>query len=479
LSAVVAFVGQQLPGVTVDWSAVREARLYGHGRPFPIAWRRPEAALDEQAKIRFSRDRLEAYLVLYPAKPRGQRLQEDDVTRLLTAYGIPGHLVNPQAVRMALLRRSHNEPECIARGRPVTDGGPARVQWLRGLPSDPEGFLAAVPKDEQYPEQVLGEVETGAVAGQRTPPDAGTPGVSVTGEALPARPGVDPVHLGGGLTLSPDGRQVVATAGGHLRQDAGARPGARVFPLLHVRDPQELREWSDRVFPGSVIVDGDLELTFPLRVLGDMEVRGSVIRSSLEVMGSLFVRDGVIQQRQAPLRVGGILSAAFFERAGVVAHTVQVRRYSLKSNLLALDRLVAPRRTSLKGGQVACLGSVSVGVLGDRNGIATELLVAHPSLVEPFQATYTEWAEALTPDSGNPTGPRDPLLAEEGDRWQQAAATLVPPEPLEALVVSEAVNPGVTVRIGLAVREMQSTVGPVEMRYERIGLRGRVSLSRL
>ncbi len=479
LSAAVAFVGQQLPGVTVDWSAVREACLYGRGRPFPIAWRRPEAALDEQAKIRFSRDRLEAYLVLYPAKPRGNRLQEDDITRLLTAYGIPGHLVDPQSVRMALLRRSHNEPERIANGRAVTDGNPARVQWLQGLPSDPEGFLAAVPRGEQHPEQVLGEVQTGAVAGHRTPPGAGTPGVSVTGEALQARPGVDPVHLGSGLTLSPDGHQVVATVGGHLRQKGGERLGASVFPVLHVRDPQELRKWSGRVFPGSVIVDGDLELPFPLQVLGDMEVRGSVIRSSLEVMGSLFVRDGVIQQRLAPLRVGGILSAAFFERAGVVAHTVHVRRYSLKSNLLALDRLVAPPRTSLKGGQVACLGSVSVGVLGDRNGIATELLVAHPSLLEPFQATYAAWAEVLTPDTENTAEPMDPLLVAEGARWQQAAATLVPPEPLESLVASEALNPGVTVRIGHAVREMQSTVGPVEMRYERIGLRGRVSMTRL
>jgi hypothetical protein len=287
------------------------------------------------------------------------------------------------------------------------------------------------------------------------------------------------VQLHGGLSLSPDGRQVVATADGHLRQRGGEQPGAGVFPVLQVRDPQDLRAWADRVYPGSVIVDGDLELPFPLRVLGDMEVRGGVIRSPLEVMGSLFVRDGVIQQRLGPLRVGGILSAAFFERAAVVAHTVHVRRYSLKSNLLALDRLVAPQRTSLKGGQVACLGSVSVGVLGDRNGIPTELLVAHPSLLEPFQTTYAAWAEALAPDPEETAEAVDRLLDDERARWEQAAATLVPPEPLEVLVVSEAVNPGVTVRIGTAVREMQSIVGPVEMRYERIGLRGRVSLARL
>lgn len=477
LSAVVAFVRHELPGTAVDWSAVREACVYGRTRPFPIAWRRPDAALDEQAKIRFSRDRLEAYLVLYPAKPRGRRLEEDDVTRLLTAYGIPGHLVDPQAVRMALLRRSFHDPERVANGRAAVDGSPAHVTWLHGLPTDPEGFLAVVPDDALYPEQVLGVVQAGAMAGNRVAPGAGTPGVSVTGEAIAARPGEDPIHLGSGLTLSPDSRQVVATTAGHLRQQGGERPGAGVFPVRVVRDGQELQDWRGQVFPGSVIVEGDLELPFPLWILGDLEVRGAVIRSSLEVMGSLFVRDGVIQQ-QTPLRVGGLLSAGFFERAQVLAHTIQVRRYSLKSNLLALDRLVAPPRASVRGGQIACLGSSSLGVVGDHNGIATELLVAHPPLLEPFQTAYAEWAAALLAPEESDTPP-NPLLVEAGSHWQQAAATLIPAEPLDSVVVCEAVNPGVVVRIGPAVREMQSTVGPVEFRYERIGPRGRVSMSRL
>ncbi len=477
LAEVVARLRDDLPGLAVDWVAVREAFRYGRGRPFPVASRRPQAALDEKVKIRFSPDELSAYLLFYPPKPGGQRLSEAQVLAVVTAYGVPPALLDRRALRLALQRRSCKEPEAVARGRPATDGASAWVQWGRGWPSDPEGFVAAL-QVEAYPETVVAEVREGETVGRRHPPGAGTPGVSAHGRHLAPRPGADPVELGAGLTPSPDGRLVLAGAAGHLRLTGVGGRSARLMPLVRVRDGQELRALGPGIFPGSVIVEGDLEVGFPVRVLGDLEVRGSAVRTPLDVLGSLFVRDGLIGQGGGVVRVGGVASAGFYDRASVLAHTVHVRRYSMKSRLLAADRVLAPGEAALQGGQTASLGTVEAGALGSRNSLATEIIVGAPGLQGPFQEAYLAWAElARTPVAPDRDAAEPELLVAAG-HWARCADTLVAPEPGSGAVRAGQVYGGVTVRIGTAVRELDAPLGATEFGYERIGPRGRVSLVR-
>ncbi|MHB8766230.1 MAG: flagellar assembly protein A, partial [Deferrisomatales bacterium] len=351
-SSVVTRLRQERSGLPLDWTAVREAYLYGRGRPFPVGSRRPDAAQDEKAKVRFSSDEVTAFFLVYPARPGGRRLTEGEALALLDAYGVPRRLVDLRALKLALLRRSAREPEPVARGRAPVHGAPSRIRWRQGVPTDVAGFLAFA-EGEAYPDVALGEVEAGQEAGTREPAGTGIPGLSARGRALPGTPGDDPGRLGPGLEVSADGFAVIARATGHLRLAGVGATEARVLPLLKVRDAQDLRALGTGVFPGSVIVEGDLETPFPVQVLGDLEVRGSAVRPRLEVMGSLLIRDGLIGHAGAPVRVGGVVSAGFFDRAYVIAHTAHVRRYSLKSRLVALDRVVAPGDAAIQGGLVA------------------------------------------------------------------------------------------------------------------------------
>jgi uncharacterized protein (DUF342 family) len=477
LPDLVALVRQTLPGIWIDWVAVREAYLHGRERPFPIGSRRPEAAQDGKAKIRFSADGLEAYLICYPPKPRGHRITETDILVLLEAYGVPPGLVDRHALRVALTRRADHEPAPVARGRPPIDGRPSWVRWHKGLPSDPRGFLADLDELGQYPDEVLGEVAEGEEVGERHSPGEGTPGLSVSGNNIPARPGRDAVDLGEGLRISPDGRTVVAARGGQLKLAKPGGTSAEVVPLLVLRDVQELQPWSETVYPGSLLVHGDLEVPFPLRILGDVEVRGSVVRTRIEVMGSLFVRGGVIQHRGTPIRVGGVISAAFFERAWVTAHSAHIRTHALKSRILALDGVFGPQDASLHGGQVAAGRSVQVGSLGSRNAMPTEVAVGVPTSVEDFAKLYRGWADALVHSSAVQEQSAG-SLEEAARRWGEAER-LPAPDPLSAKVEARWLHPGVTVRIGSASRQFDTLVGPVELAYEQIGDRGRISMTRL
>ncbi|MBI5018513.1 MAG: DUF342 domain-containing protein [Deltaproteobacteria bacterium] len=477
-STLVSFLRQHLPGVWIDWVAVREAYRFGRGRPFPVGRRRAEAAFDERAKIRFSEDGLAAFLLLYPPRPRGSRLTEADLARLVRAYGVPPELVDAHALRMAFLRHSYQESELIARGRPPLDGAPARVDWVRGLPTDPEGFLAALESlGDLYPTEILAEVAEHGKAGTLHPPESGTPGLAASGAPIPARAGEDTIRLGPGLRLDPAEGTIVATATGHLRLSGRGATTARVLPLLRVREAQDLEPWRGAVFPGSIVVEGDLEVRFPLKVLGDVEVRGGLVRSSLEVMGSLFVRDGVIHRGHEPVRVGGILSAAFMDRAWVAAHTVHVRRYSLQSRLLGFDAVLAPSKgANLCGGQIACRKRVVADVLGSPNSMDTEVAVGAPGFNATFHAMFQSWADALR---SLPTeeGPEE-TIREEAARWEKATLALTVPHLPHALIATQRVHAGVTIRIASALREIGNAVGPVSFTYEKIGDRDRVAMTR-
>ena len=475
LSAVVARVRQELPGLGIDWVAVREAYKYGRGRPFPIADRDPEATGAEKAKIRFSRDGLTAYLILYPPKGRGRRLTEAQVLELAAAYGVPRDLIDPDALRRALLRRSYLEPEPFARGRPPEDGEPARMRWAGGIPVDPGSFLQALEAGREVPDPVLLLVRPGDAAGALQPAGRGTHGLSARGEPIPARPGANPVRLGRGLGIAPDGRTVVAQAQGHLRITGPGGIRAEVLPVLRAADPAELAPWRDRFYPGSVVIEGDLEVPFPVRVLGDMEIRGSLIRSPVEVLGSLFVRDGIIQARTVPVQVGGVVSAGFVERARVVAHTVHVRRYVLKGSITALHTVWVADPGDIRGGQTVAGRRITAGEIGNPNALSTEVAVGMAPLAAAFEKLYRSWARRLEEEKPADEGP-DP--AEAAQRWAERAAAVEPPDPLAALISARKVHPGVTVRMGSAVRTLESPIGPVDFSFERFGARGRVALAR-
>ncbi|MEW6490103.1 MAG: FapA family protein [Thermodesulfobacteriota bacterium] len=477
-SELVAQVREKIPGLAVDWTAVREAYLFGRDRPFPVASRDPAETLAEKAKIRFSPDGLTAYLLLFPPKPRGRRMEEPQLQALAAAYGVPAPLVDAGALRRAHLHRGSLQPQVLARGRPPVDGHPAWIHWYEGHPSDPEGFLAAYRDQGDYPDAVLAECRPGQAVGDYHPPGAGAAGTSVRGDALAPCPGRDLTQLGPGLRRDEARRAVVAEAAGHLRLTGIGSTRAEVVPLLRVADAQELRAFAGGVFPGSVVVDGDLEAGFPVRILGDLEVRGALIRSPVEVLGSLFVRDGVIQKGRAPVRVGGLAVAAFLDHASLQAQTVLIRRYSLKSQVLALESVLTADSGSIQGGSAGAGRELRLGTLGSGNAMATEAAAGAPQVADAFRALYLDWSKALgeAPAEGQAPPPEAQAAAAH---WRARAEALATLDPSEARVAAQTVHAGVTVRVGTAARTVDNPVGPAEFLFERVGGRGRVALSRL
>lgn len=477
LSELTAHLQNKFSGFWIDWTAVKEAYVYARDRFFPVADADQAWADDEKAKIRFSPDGLTAYLILYPPKTRGERMTEADLMNLLTAYGLQRNLIDLHTLRMTYLRRVYLEPTTIAKGRNPCDGEPAKVEWKKSLPSDADGFLDAIMLIESYPEEIIGKVLRGEVVGKLHPPGEGIPGISVRGEQIKANRGAEAVNLQEKLGIGPDGNSVIALSEGCLKLAGIGGSFARIEPLLILRGSQDLSIFNHGIFPGSVIIEGDLEANWPIRILGDLEVRGSVVRSPLEVMGSLFVRDGIIQYRGNPIKVGQIASAAFFDRAWIMADTVHVRKYSLKSKISALKLIITDKNGSMHGGEASSCKTIIAGSLGSQNSMPTEVIAAAGNSPSLFAANYRDWAELLLNQSQDDLE-NSAKLAEKSVEFKKIANAIQSPDIFEAGINVEKVYPGVTIRIGTATRKIGNPVGPLDFAFERIGPQGRVALTR-
>jgi uncharacterized protein (DUF342 family) len=477
ISEVVGSVRRQLPGARVDWTAVREAYRFGRGSPFPVGSLRAEGAQAEKANVRISPDRLTAYLLLYPPRGSGRRLSLEDLEALALAYGLHPGLLDRGTLRRCAGARNYGDPEPIARGHYPIHGHDAWAEWCSALPSDAEGFLRSLGGLEDYPAEVLAVVSEGQTVGVLHPPGRGTAGTDVTGRALPARDGANRLRIGPGLQLGEGGTQVIADRGGHLRLAGPDTDRAEVVPLFQARDAAELRALCGDFVPGSAIVEGDLETASPLCVAGDLEVRGALIRSSVDVLGSLFVRDGIVQRGPAPVRAAEILCTGFLDHAWVQGGTVVVRHSSLKSDVLALERAVAAPAATVQGGSTAAGQSVTTGALGSPGGIRTEVIAGSGAAVETFRSLFREWGAGLRDRTARASGGPAAAWLDPGI-WEARLREVAEAGPSQWGITANRVHPGVTVRIGSASRRLDALVGPVEFAYDRVGERGRIALHR-
>lgn len=465
----------------IDWTAVREAYLYARGRHFPIGSRDESAALREKAKVRFSPDGLSAYLIFYPPKPKGRRLEETEIYDLIASYGVAEELVNHREIKNVLHRRDYGEPLLIAQGRNAVSPPPVRLEWAEPAPpTDPEGFLAALPLLGVFPERVLTPVAAGKTVARRIVAAPGKPGINARGQTIPAKAVIDPNLYGEGLQIAGAARELVAAQKpGHLRVTgiagiAGAFC-AGVVPGREIHDSQALLEcMGNGFFVGSLIYHGDLEVAYPVYVLGNLEVRGALVSTKVRVAGSLFVRDGIIHTERQPVQCSGLVTAGFFDHAGVAAHTVHVRRHSLHSQLYAMDRVLGARGSSLVGGHIEAGRLIEADVMGAQQSSQTRVCIGNQAR-STLSLAFRQWLEQLSRQLAEGAALPEPLL-------EELSLLKLPPgegySPAVGKIIARNVFPGVSIGFDSLSRDVKDTVSNVTFTFERLGDKERIAMAR-
>lgn len=372
----------------VDFTKVRQITTEAAGTMEKIAPPQPEVVLDAQIVIDTSKNKMEAYLTIYP--PRGgKKATEADVRQTLAEKGIVFG-IREEVISTALTLDQVSEPVTIAKGVDPIDGEPSQVQYNftpKGMPGKPQELTDG--RVDFYNLNLIQNVDEGQILAVKTPATSGTPGSNVFGEEIPPKPGKD-VQLSAGKNaeLIDDGMAVVARASGHVVMSGNQISISAVYEVKGDVD----FNIGNIDFNGSVIIKGSVREGFAVKAVGDVDVADVVAGGHIFCGGHLKVKNGIVRSNVV---AKGNIFTRFIENSTVQSgEDVVVGEAVMHSQVSARKTVTVGGKGVIVGGRVRAGEEISAKIIGSHLATATEVEAGvNPELRAEYQRLKKEYQQ--------------------------------------------------------------------------------------
>lgn len=338
--------------------------------------------IDAVLRVEIASDELSATLTIMPAFG-GHTISKDEVLAALLGQGITEG-IDLEAINGAIAQGFANHV-LIARGRPPEHGVDGSLECM--LP-ETRDRRPRVSESGQVDYRDLGDifvVRPGDLLMLRHPPTEGTPGISVRGRTLPARPGKNAMFASKleGASVAPDDpdRLVAAVIG----QPVQVRDGVMVEPVFSVA--AVTMATGNIRFDGSVKIAGDVAAGMAVTASGDIEIGGVAESATLEAGGSIVIKGGALgkfgrKEAESPrIHCGGSFYAAYAQQVRVIADdSIFIDDIAMQCELTAGNhiRVGNRKRGQVIGGHLHATLSIHAKLLGSANRIETRLEIGSP-----------------------------------------------------------------------------------------------------
>jgi uncharacterized protein (DUF342 family) len=202
----------------------------------------------------------------------------------------------------------YGEPVTVIRGKKAENGRDAYIDYK--FETDKTKILMQEDRQGQINFKELNLIQNvvaGQVVAEKVPLEKGVPGRTIYGKMLPAKDGADTI-LPLGSNVHAEGDTIVANINGKVELIAGK---VSVEALLEL---DEVSIKSGNVnFNGTLVVRGNVEDGFSIKVTGDLKINGAVGACSLEAGGNVIVGSGIIGRDAALVRSGKSIWAKFVQ----------------------------------------------------------------------------------------------------------------------------------------------------------------------
>lgn len=232
-------------------------------------------------------------------------------------------------------------------------------------------------------------VRQGDVLVRRSPPTEGIPGMKVTGEKIPARPGIEVnLPVGENVQFSPDGNALLAACDGRVFYQNGK---VSVKPVYEINGDVDLSVGNIQ-FIGTVIVRGNVQSGISIEAGGDLEIFGSVEAATLIAGRNIILHRGFQGRNKGRIQGEGNLSARFLENAKVeIKGDIVVGEAIMHCQVSAGKSIVVGGKGLLVGGLIQAGEEVRARVIGSSFCTATEIEVGvNPALRANLAKTEQE-----------------------------------------------------------------------------------------
>lgn len=354
----------------LDLAKIRQTAREMTGQPVKIAPPQKDSAETGTVTIEISSDKMEAYLTMFSPNGGPQISRQDIETALRkknVVYGIKEDIID-KALRMQVV----SEPLVVARGTEPVDGQNARVDYkfntdvFRGKPTEMlDGRV------DFYNLHLIHNVEPGEVLAVKIPAGQGTPGITVTGQELPAKAGKDvQLAIGKNVELSDDNTKVLATAKGHVILNGNKISVSNVYEINGDVDFNT----GNIEFNGTVVVKGSVREGFKVVADGDVEVMNTISDGVVQCTGSLRVKNGIVGRTKSKIKAGGGVITRFIENSTVESGAdVVVGEAIMHSKVSARKSVVVGGKGVIVGGVIRAGEEITCKIVGSSLATATEL----------------------------------------------------------------------------------------------------------
>jgi uncharacterized protein (DUF342 family) len=322
--------------------------------------------------VDISEQDMRAFITVSPPGRGGAEVSAEDIREMLRSRGVMLG-IQEQAIRDFIDHPRYNERIPLAEGVKPVNGRDAQV--IYNFKVRHEVQLKERDGRIDFKElDLVQNVEAGQVVARKEPRQDGTPGQTVTGRILPAKPGRDvSIDCGKNVKLSEDGMSAVAMINGQVLLVAGR---VSVEPIYTVEGDVNLKT-GNILFLGTVFVKGNVEDGFTVKAAGNIEVMGSVGKCTLDAEGDIIVHQGILGKSEGRVHAGANLVSKFIEHSRVEAEqNVLVSDGIIHSFVDANLRVICQgRRASIVGGRVRATEEIHAKSLGSVAGTETLLEV--------------------------------------------------------------------------------------------------------
>ena len=319
---------------------------------------------------------MKAFLVVSKPGPGGSDLSYDEIVTFVKSQNVI-HGIKEEAIRQLEEHPQFGTAVFIAEGTKPQHGKDAKTMF--NFKTDHTAVDLKKDKNGRVDFKELNLVENviaGQLLAQKTPPDEGKDGRTVTGRILPARSGKDiDIGIGKNVKLAEDGQTVISEINGQVLI---INAKINVEPVYTVAGDVSLQT-GNILFLGTVIVKGSVEDGFSVKASGNIEVMGSVGKCVLDSEGDIVVHQGILGKNGGHVRSGKSIFAKFIEHSRIEAgENVVASDGIIHSHVDANKTIICQgKRAAIVGGMQRAAEEIQSKTLGSVAGTETILEVGY------------------------------------------------------------------------------------------------------
>lgn len=317
--------------------------------------------------FRISADGMKAAVAIHPPLAECQSLKDFDIYQLLAEEGIIFGIDNAMVEKARkCIHAGHPEFNIIilATGVKPCNGTDAYLQFEVETGPIPGKILEDGTIDFRE-RMIFVPVSKGQVIAKKIPPTHGTPGKTVRGERVEPESGKDiAVNTLKDATYSSKTKKVIATNDGVLSVVGGT--------IIKVCSRQEIMSDIDYATGhiqsrNCVLIHGSVQPGFKVRTDGDLEIRGTVMSTTVSSQSNLVIKSGILG-KNSTISALGDADIYFIEQGEIeCGGNCIIRKESYYSTIIAGKNILCMPKSAVVGGKLIAAGGIKLGSVGSAN----------------------------------------------------------------------------------------------------------------